>query len=57
MLFFVPAGTMDLIQYLAASYHFQNIAKGVIDTRDVLYFASVIFLGLYLTTIAIQARE
>jgi ABC-2 type transport system permease protein len=48
---------MDLIQYLAASYHFQNIAKGVIDSRDVLYFTSVIFLGLYLTTIAIQARE
>jgi ABC-2 type transport system permease protein len=57
MLFFVPAEIMDLIQYLAASYHFQNIAKGVIDSRDVLYFTSVIFLGLYLTTIAIQARE
>ncbi|WP_027369928.1 ABC transporter permease [Desulfovermiculus halophilus] len=57
MLFFVPSGIMDLIQYLAVSYHFQNIAKGVIDTRDVLYFASVIAIGLYLTTLAIHARE
>ena len=57
MLFFVPSAVVDVLQTLAASYHFQNIAKGIIDSRDLVYFASVIVLGLYLTTIAIQARE
>jgi len=57
MLFFMPAGILDLVQFMAASYHFQNIAKGVIDTRDIIYFASLIFIGLYLTTLAILSRE
>ena len=57
MLFFVPPAIMDVIQKLGAGHHFQSIAKGVIDSRDLIYFGSLIFLGLYLTTLAIQARE
>lgn len=49
MLFFVPESLLGVIGYLGADAHFQNIAKGVIDSRDLLYFASIIFIGLYAT--------
>lgn len=57
MLFFLPQSTLSLFEYLGASFHFENIAKGVIDSRDILYFLSVSFLGLYGAHLALEARE
>ncbi len=57
MLFFFPESFLDVIQYFAADYHFQNIAKGIIDSRDLLYFLSLIFIGQYVTHLLLQARE
>lgn len=57
MLFFLPGPLLSVFQYLGADYHFQNIARGVIDTRDVLYFLSLVFLGLYGTKLTLQARQ
>jgi ABC-2 type transport system permease protein len=57
MLFFVPPAIMNVLQQIGTGHHFQSIAKGVIDSRDLIYFGSLIFLGLYMTTLAIQARE
>lgn len=47
MLFFLPAGVVNFFQYLGSDYHFQNISKGVIDSRDLIYFLSVGFVSLY----------
>ncbi|OQX64255.1 MAG: ABC transporter [Desulfococcus sp. 4484_241] len=47
MLFFLPGFMLDVAHYIAAETHFGNFSKGVIDTRDILYFASVAFLALY----------
>ncbi len=34
-------GQVDyLIEWLGIDYHYQSVSKGVIDTRDVLYFVS-----------------
>jgi ABC-2 type transport system permease protein len=57
MLFFFPAPLLGVISYLGASTHFDNIAKGLIDSRDILYFLSVIFIGLYGTHLVIQEKE
>lgn len=56
MLFFVPESVLPVVQYLGAAHHFQNIAKGIIDSRDLIYFLSIVFLGLYLTRIVIMDR-
>lgn len=45
--FFVPGALAGLLEYLSIDYHFQNIARGVIDSRDVLYYLSVTALALY----------
>ena len=45
--FFVPSGLGRLLEYLSIDYHFQNIARGVIDSRDVLYYLSVTAIALF----------
>lgn len=57
MLFFLPASILGVMQYLGADYHFQNIARGIIDSRDLLYFASVIFVSLYGTHLTMQEKQ
>lgn len=57
ILFFLPESTLDIFQYLGADFHFQNISKGIIDSRDLLYFLSVCFVMLYSTKLAIEERK
>ena len=57
MLFFFPTPVLNVVNYLGASSHFQNVAKGIIDSRDILYFLSLIFLGLYAAHLAMQEKK
>ena len=57
MLFFFPRAVLSVLSYLGADYHFQNIAKGIFDTRDILYFASICFLGLYATRLVLSEKN
>ena len=57
MLFFVPESILKIVSNLGADYHFQNISKGVIDTRDILYFLSIIFISLYGTYLVIEEKK
>jgi len=57
MLIFFPRGIVNFIAFFGADYHFQNIAKGVVDSRDVLYFLSVMFIGLYATYMTLHSRN
>jgi ABC-2 type transport system permease protein len=56
MLFFLPQSLLGIFSYLGAGYHFQNISKGIIDSRDVLYFVSVAFIGLYGAYLSMQEK-
>jgi ABC-2 type transport system permease protein len=38
-----------VLSFLSLSTHFDSISRGVIDTKDLLFFLSLIFLGLILT--------
>jgi ABC-2 type transport system permease protein len=57
MLLFLPRSFLGVMGYLGADFHFQNISKGIIDSRDILYFLSVTFVGLYATTLAMQEKN
>jgi ABC-2 type transport system permease protein len=52
-----PVAVVDAIASLSFLTHFQSIAKGVIDLRDLLYFAMLIGLFLYATAIALELRK
>lgn len=57
MLFFFPESLLNVIEYLGADFHFRNISKGIIDSRDLIYFISVIFISLYGTRLALQNKN
>lgn len=57
MLFFLPNTLVGIFQYISANYHFQNIAKGVVDFRDILYFFSVSFVALCCTNLIMQEKK
>ena len=40
-LVFLPDAIVKLFSYLSASIHFGSISKGILDTRDLLYFVSL----------------
>ena len=46
----LPESIGELLQYLSVDYHFANIARGVLDTRDPLFYLSLTAVGLALTT-------
>lgn len=57
MLFFLPESLVGLLEYLGADFHFENISKGIIDSRDIIYFLSVSFVALYGAHLAIQQKQ
>ena len=52
-----PLALVDAIASLSFLTHFESIAKGVIDVRDLLYFAMLIGFFLLATTIALELRK
>jgi len=57
MLFFLPESLLGVLEYIGADFHFQNIAKGIIDSRDILYFASSSFVALYASNLVMQGKK
>ena len=47
----------DVLAYLSVKTHSDNIAKGVVDTSDVIYYVSLIFVFLMLNVYAIRSRR
>ena len=56
VLIFLPAALASVFEYLSAEYHFNNVARGVIDSRDLVYYASLVTLGLYFSARALHRR-
>jgi ABC-2 type transport system permease protein len=57
ILFFIPSFMVGFFQYLSANFHFQNISKGIIDSRDLLYFIILSFVALYGTNLIMQEKK
>ncbi len=45
------------LEYLGISFHYKSMSRGVIDTRDVIYFLSLIILFISLTYFKLQPRK
>ena len=57
ILIYVPESLASIVEFLGIGYHFSNIARGVIDTRDAMYFLSLIGFMLYLTVLSLGRRR
>jgi ABC-2 type transport system permease protein len=57
VLVLLPRSLTDILQFIGADYHFQNVARGVLDSRDIVYFVSVTFLALFATKVAMDEQR
>jgi len=46
-----------ILQYLSFIEHLQDFQRGVIDTKDVVFYLSFIFFSLFLTSRVIESRR
>jgi ABC-2 type transport system permease protein len=46
-----------VFSYMALTTHFDNFAKGVIDLSDVVFYVSVVALGIFLTARSVEALK
>lgn len=51
------ASTDDIIEMLGINYHYVSISRGVVDTRDIIYFLSIIALFISFTKISLESRK
>ncbi|MBL8910283.1 MAG: ABC transporter permease subunit [Archangium sp.] len=53
----LPERLARIVEYVSVDFHFQNIARGVIDTRDLIFYATLIAIGLTLTTSTLSSAR
>lgn len=51
-----PRFAVPIMKFLGLGSHFYSIAKGVIDSKDIIYYGSFIFIFLWLNARVIQSR-
>ena len=54
---YTPEGFASTLEFLSTDYHYSSIARGVIDSRNILYFGSVISFTLLLSIVSLERRK
>jgi len=52
---FGNSDSVQVLNYLSIVSHMDSFSRGVIDTKDFVYYLSMIFLGLFLTTRSLES--
>lgn len=51
-------GTLaGILNYLSLNTHYESIARGVVDSKNMIYFISLVFLGLFLAQTILSKRN
>jgi ABC-2 type transport system permease protein len=53
----LPGDSGAILSFLSLSTHYESIGRGVVDSRDVLYFISITLLGLILAEMQLVKRN
>jgi ABC-2 type transport system permease protein len=51
----LQGGAAELIRYLSVTDHFQELTKGIIDTRELVYFVTLLVVSLFLTHRSVES--
>lgn len=49
--------TDDIVQMIGIEHHYNSISRGIIDSRDIIYFISIIILFLFGTLTVMERRK
>ncbi len=50
-----PATWAQVLAYMSVTTHFESFAKGVLDSKDAIFYVTMIFLGLFFTTRSMES--
>jgi len=54
---FAGGNLRTLLQYLSVTDHLDTFSRGLIDTKDLVYYASAIALALFLTLRSLESKR
>jgi len=54
---FIPQQLASIVEWLSFDYHFQDLVRGVVDSRHVIYFLTVIAFSLALAFRSLESRR
>lgn len=57
VLFRVPKALVGFLSYLSLGTHFESIGRGVLDTRDLVYYLTMIGFFLFLNARSVESRK
>ena len=57
VLFNAPNWLYPIFSYLGLGAHYSSILRGVLDSRDIIYYLSLIGFFLYLSTLSVESRK
>lgn len=62
IIFEIIAGGMkgifgQIINSLSVTVHFESLSRGVVDSKDLIFFGSIIFMGLFLSEVSLSRRN
>ncbi len=57
LLIVFPTSVVSFFEYLTTDYHLSNISRGVIDSRVLIYYFSMIFFTIFLTKVSLESRK
>jgi ABC-2 type transport system permease protein len=52
---FDATGWASVLNYISIVTHFDNFSKGLIETKDIVFYVSMIFFGLFITSRAMES--
>lgn len=47
--FFLPLSLQNIVSYISIDSHINNMSRGILDLKDIVYFLSIIFVFIYLS--------
>jgi ABC-2 type transport system permease protein len=54
---YFPGIIGNTLNYLSVSTHYQSIIRGVVDSKDLIFFLTIVFLGLFGAELSISKRN
>jgi ABC-2 type transport system permease protein len=54
---YAPEWIGPVLAFLSMGNHFESLSRGVIDSRDVIYYVSVMAVSLVIATVSLQSRK
>lgn len=52
-----PGMIGNILNYLSISTHYESVSRGVIDTKDIIFFLSIVFTGLFGSELVLSKRN